>query len=170
MICCHVARSLTVCASRSPPHNCQSGGLRLTVDLFGATRLRTLSMHCPMSPVTQHPNFPLRAVDNTLSFLCTSAVARGLPHQVTRNLHLITIKNATILNPPPFLLGGGSWDGQAPPDHPKYQPAKGPLRKQKPAQKEKDRLANASLCALGELVRMAEGRSGLSLGRMQRGR
>ncbi|RDX40419.1 hypothetical protein OH76DRAFT_338361 [Lentinus brumalis] len=110
-----------------------------------------------------------KRVDKTLSLLYSSAVTRGLPHQVTRNLYLMTVANQNVIDPPPFLLGGGVWNGQLPPGDPYYQPPKTPKSKT-PQQRARERFTGRSLHALSDVIGMAEGSVGVLLGRLQRRR
>ena len=104
-------------------------------------------------------------VDHTLSLLYCSAVATGLPHRVTRNLHTIRAVNAYILDPSLPALRT-PWNGQLPPNDPKYTPALATFRTTKRAlQKESDR--NNGLNLLGDVIGMAEGSGGLLLGRVR---
>ncbi|KAI1788304.1 hypothetical protein LXA43DRAFT_1025782 [Ganoderma leucocontextum] len=110
-----------------------------------------------------------RRIDNTLMFLYSSAVARGVPHQVTRNIFKIALKDN--IAPSPYRLDGGVWDGTLPPNHPAYTPGhvkRGRTKSQK--QREKDVLSDKSSQLLNELIGMAEGFGNVSLGRLPRGR
>ena len=110
-------------------------------------------------------------MDNTLSLLYTSAVARGLPHDVTRNLYLMRAANDATIDPPPSALGGAIWNGQLPPGDARYQPGSSHLRKVKNAQqRERERVSSRAMDALSDLIGMAEGRGGVSLGRVERQR
>lgn len=143
---------------------------------------RTLTRHiqCPELPVGYHidtGNVIWASVDNTLSFLCSSAVARGLPHQAIRNLSRLEAANSAFIDPPPHLREGALWDGQLPPNDPKYQPGAAPLWKGKTKgaqQKLKERHADAAMDTLSDLIGMAEGSgaNGVSvlLGRVRRRR
>ncbi|RPD57363.1 hypothetical protein L226DRAFT_573401 [Lentinus tigrinus ALCF2SS1-7] len=108
-------------------------------------------------------------VDKTLSLLYSSAVARGLPHHVTRNLYLMTLANSNIVYPPPWVIGGGVWNGQLPPGDPKYQPPIVPKPKSS-SQKTRECFGGQSLHALSDLIGMAEASGGVLLGRLQRQR
>ena len=110
-------------------------------------------------------------MDNTLSLLYTAAVARGLPHDVTRNLNLMRAANDATIDPPPSALGGAIWNGQLPPGDARYQPGSSHLRKVKNAQqRERERVSSRAMDALSDLIGMAEGRGGVSLGRVERRR
>ncbi|KAI0692407.1 hypothetical protein C8T65DRAFT_711378 [Cerioporus squamosus] len=110
-----------------------------------------------------------KRVDKTLSLLYSSAVARGLPHKVTRNLHLMIATNTNVIDPPPFLLDGGVWNGQLSPRDPKYQPPKTPKSKT-PQQRARERFTGRSLHALSDVIGMAEASGGVTLGRLLRRR
>lgn len=109
-------------------------------------------------------------VDNTLTLLYCSAVAKGLPHQVTRNLSKLVRVNKAKMDPPPYRLDGGVWNGTLPPNHEAYKPGHVKTkRRNKPArQREKDLLSDRSPFLLNEIIGMAEGFGGVSLGRMER--
>ncbi|KAI0753442.1 hypothetical protein C8Q80DRAFT_513556 [Daedaleopsis nitida] len=139
---------------------------------------RTRTRNTPNLPVGYRiGNIPWTLVDNTLSFLYSSAVARGVPHQVTRNLFRLEAANSAFIDPPPHLREGALWDGQLPPNDPKYQSGAASLWKSKgkgTQQKQKERLANAAMDTLSDLIGMAEGSgaNGVSvlLGRVRRRR
>ncbi|KAH7883320.1 hypothetical protein F5I97DRAFT_1815822 [Phlebopus sp. FC_14] len=110
-----------------------------------------------------------KRVDTTLSFLATSARSRGVSHQVVRNMNLLRCSNAKWVETK-FLSTKRHWLPQLPPNSPEYEPtplidpdprsAKSQARRRK--FKEQD---ERCWYALGEVVRMAEGRHNLCLGR-----
>lgn len=106
------------------------------------------------------------AVDNTISLLHSSAVSRGLPHQVTRNLHRMMDANSTLRDP--SLPNKKPWRGQLSSDAPEYKRKR--IKPTSPTQEEQKALFRACPRLLGEIVGMAEGWGGLSLGRTQRRR
>ena len=105
-------------------------------------------------------------VDNTLSLLYSSAVSRGLPHRITQNLSHMVLIDATIRTPIQPLKR--PWRGQLPRDAPEYQ--RKPVKPLTPAQVEQDSHYHLVRRFLGELVGMAEGWGGISLGRTQQRR
>ena len=101
--------------------------------------------------------------------LYCSAVARGVPHQVTRNLFKLARANKDNINPSPYRLARGVWDGTLPPGHPAYSPGRvKPSRVKSEKQREKDVLSDKSSRLLNELIGMAEGFGAVSLGRLPR--
>jgi hypothetical protein len=103
-----------------------------------------------------------RLVDNTLTLLSTSAQSRGLAHKLTRNLAFLNFGfrqyHANIL-----YSTTRPWD----PQQQEYKPP----RKVRPAQIKAEKFDRQCWGALEETVRMAEGKSKLSLGRIEfRGR
>ncbi|KAI0333333.1 hypothetical protein GY45DRAFT_1272526 [Cubamyces sp. BRFM 1775] len=107
-----------------------------------------------------------RRVDNTLSLLYRSAVSGGLPHRVTQNLSHMIDANATLRSP--IQPSKRPWRGQLPPDAPEYRIR--PVKPLPPAQVEAGLHFHRARRLLGELVGMAEGWSGISLGRTQQRR
>lgn len=101
--------------------------------------------------------------------LYSSAVARGIPHQVTRNLVKLIRTNEGNINPSPYRFERGVWDGTLPPDHPAYKPGHfKPSKTKSRKQKEKEVLSDQSSRMLNELIGMAEGFGNVSLGRLPR--
>ncbi|KAN0130757.1 hypothetical protein V8E53_011432 [Lactarius tabidus] len=102
------------------------------------------------------------SMDNTLALLSTSAQSRGLAHKLTRNLAFLNFGfrqyHANIL-----YSTTRPWD----PQQQEYKPP----RKVRPAQIKAEKFDRQCWGALEETVRMAEGKSKLSLGRIEfRGR
>lgn len=99
------------------------------------------------------------AVDNTLSMLYTSSQSRGLSHNVTAALSQIAARQ--------YLLLGETlpkWNGQNKPDHAGYRIQ--PLKQRKAEEAAlKQAVDKQAFVALGRVLRMAEGRSGLAFGR-----
>ena len=98
------------------------------------------------------------AVDRTLSLLITSAQSRGLAHKLTRNLSFLHFgfqeyQESVHYGTTRF------WD----PQQRDYKPA----RQARPSQIKAERFDGQSWGALEETARMAEGKSGLTLGRME---
>ncbi|KAI0764377.1 hypothetical protein BD413DRAFT_482581 [Trametes elegans] len=105
-------------------------------------------------------------IDNTLTLLYSSAIARGMPHRVTQNLYRMIQSNQVLRDP--SLPGKKPWRGQLPPDAPEYKVK--PVKLLSPVQRELGQHFRCSPRILGEVVGMAEGWGGLSLGRTQRRR
>ncbi|KAI0667116.1 hypothetical protein C8Q78DRAFT_982785 [Trametes maxima] len=105
-------------------------------------------------------------MDNTIELLYRSAVARGLPHRVTQNLHRIVQANQTLRDP--LLPHKKPWRGQLSPTAPEYQ--RKPIKVLTPSQAELGALFRTAPRLLGEVIGMAEGWGALSLGRTQRRR
>jgi hypothetical protein len=93
-------------------------------------------------------------VDNTLSLLYSSAVSRGLPHRLTRNLHTLSKRRKDWVNL--------TYDRPAAPWRPTGEPVRVNSKKVQKNQGESGELA---WNMVGEVVRMAEGRDQLTLGR-----
>lgn len=108
-------------------------------------------------------------MDNTLTMLYSSSQSRGLPHELTRNISSL-VDNNIKWSQRHYYSALKTWKPQLPPDSEEYIPKpvipttqKGRNKAEKERrQKEFDRNAWG---ALGEVVRMAEGRDGLCLGR-----
>ena len=108
-----------------------------------------------------------RKVDNTLSLLYISATSRGLPHNITRNLFLLA-RSDYHWSKRRYLTPTLSWKPHLPTNSPEYAPK--PLqnrRKSKRVEKDKwDEIDDQSWGAFAEVLRMAEGRDKLILGRL----
>lgn len=97
-------------------------------------------------------------VDNTLSLLSTSAQSRGLAHKLTRNLAFLSYGfrryhlNICYRTSQP-------WNPQ--------QQEYNPPREIRPSQKNAEKFDSQCWGALEETARMAEGKSRLSLGRIE---
>ena len=102
------------------------------------------------------------AVDNTLELLHNSATTRGLSHRLTRNIGFLT--NAYLQS---RTRRGQVWDPQLPASAPLYsiQPVKAPTAKEMKQQGRKAFDA-AAFQSLGQVVRLAEAQSEVSLGRL----
>lgn len=94
-------------------------------------------------------------VDNTLSLLYTSAVSRGITHKLTRNLHALSHRRQDWLRSA-YDRPSAPWKPTGEPVHPK------------PNRRHADRYESGELAwnIVGEVVRMAEGRDQLMLGRV----
>lgn len=107
----------------------------------------------------------LSSVDHTLSLLYNSAISRGLPHDLTRNLSFLHLGNREG-SERLFFHSPQYWKPQLPSTayHP---PPESQRVKNREARLERWRdLDNSAWGALGQVVRMAEGRHGISLGRV----
>ncbi|KAH9927812.1 uncharacterized protein B0H18DRAFT_932241 [Fomitopsis serialis] len=113
-------------------------------------------------------------MDKTLTLLSSSARSRGLAHHVTRNLSQLmwsydqALKHHTLWNQ---NIPRPRWKPDLPPNHDQYKPA--PIVPGSPMDirmdvKSRRRQMSAELWySLGEVIMMAEGRDGLSLGRIK---
>ncbi|KAF8507747.1 hypothetical protein JB92DRAFT_2958263 [Gautieria morchelliformis] len=103
-----------------------------------------------------------KRVDNTLELLHSSATTRGLSHRLTRNIGFLT--HAYLKS---RMRKGQVWDPQLPASAPIYsiRPGKVPTAKEK---KQQSRAAfDATVFhSVGQVVRLAEGQSNISLGRL----
>jgi hypothetical protein len=100
----------------------------------------------------------MSVVDRTLSLLITSAQSRGLSHKLTRNLSFLHFGFQKYQEDTRY----GTiryWD----PHQQQYKPA----REARLSQQAAENFDGQSWGALEETARMAEGKSGLSLGRME---
>ena len=105
-------------------------------------------------------------VDGTLSILCNAAQSRGLSHKLTRNLALLAGTHLNIYHD--VAAVHSYWTPDRPHDSPEYTvPAPGSRRYLRQKDRESLRpIADEALDAFGEIVRMAEGNSNVSLGRV----
>ncbi|KAL0069731.1 hypothetical protein AAF712_003000 [Marasmius tenuissimus] len=105
-----------------------------------------------------------KRMDNTLSVLYNSAKTRGLSHQLTRNLSFMVLGEHQRLRHQERNLP--LWNAQLRPDAREYQLKSSKLvGKDEKRQRRKD-FEETAWRALGEVVRMAEERDKLSLGRI----
>lgn len=116
-----------------------------------------LSSECRVDTLLQSSTLIL-VVDQTLSLLVTSAQSRGLAHKLTRNLSILhfgfqNYQKSSRYHATHF------WD----PQQREYQPA----RQAQPCQTMAKIFDGQSWGALEETARMAEGKSGITLGRME---
>ena len=116
--------------------------------------------------------FPLFmcTVNNTLSFLLTSSLSRGLSHRVTSNLFLLSRSNHPW-NLAMNKLNQRTWNPQLSPDSPEYslQPPSvfsTTARKRAIKQESINEMDNKVWGALGEVLDMAQGRDGLVMGKL----
>ncbi|KAI0366718.1 hypothetical protein BV20DRAFT_971444 [Pilatotrama ljubarskyi] len=105
-----------------------------------------------------------KRMDNTVSLLYSSAISRGLPHRVTQNLHRMA--RATAILRDPSRPNKKPWRGHLPPDAPEYE--RKPVKPPTPTQTQLGIQFRTAPRTLGEIVGMAEGWGGLSLGRTRR--
>ncbi|KAH9910990.1 uncharacterized protein BXZ73DRAFT_108311 [Epithele typhae] len=101
-------------------------------------------------------------VDNTLSFLHTSAVARGVPHRTLRNFRAMQLLNSHVFVNRARLPQGPVWSGQFPLDHLRYRSPKFPPFKPT----SQDALATRGMHMLADTIGMAEAQGRLTLGRV----
>ncbi|KZS87793.1 hypothetical protein SISNIDRAFT_419132 [Sistotremastrum niveocremeum HHB9708] len=105
--------------------------------------------------------------DKTLSFLSSSAIARGVPHQVTRNLASLGTRFHER-NRQKYMKKAKHWI--PPPEDAKFPPSLrnddelSPKAKQ---QKAWDELDDHAWSDLGAVIKLAEGRDKIFLGRLQ---
>ncbi|KAJ2997216.1 hypothetical protein NUW54_g7152 [Trametes sanguinea] len=123
-----------------------------------STAKRELLVHC-------YTRWEQRA-DNTIPLLYSSAISRGLPHRITQNLHQMIRANQSIRDP--TEPSKKPWRGQLPPDAPEYKPK--PIKPLSSVQAQLKEHFCLAPHYLGELVGMAEGWGGVTLGRTQRRR
>lgn len=113
-------------------------------------------------------------MDGTLTILSISARTRGLPHRITRNLsHLASTYDLYGSYNPDEPLPV-SWRPDLPPDSPQYAPRSiDPSSHHRPIKKRvhdidlRIKLNKEVWSAFGEVIKMAEARDGLSLGRIK---
>ncbi|KAF8262196.1 hypothetical protein EI94DRAFT_1603330 [Lactarius quietus] len=98
------------------------------------------------------------SMDNTLSLLSTSAQSRGLAHKITRNLAFLNFGFRQYQRNIQFNLTR-HWD----PQQQEYKPHREP----RPSQIKIEKFDSQCWGALEETARMAEGKSRLSLGRIE---
>ncbi|KAF9222461.1 hypothetical protein BS17DRAFT_881244 [Gyrodon lividus] len=114
-----------------------------------------------------------RRVDVTLTLLLNSANYRGVPHRVIRNLNLLRKRHVDWVHGSYYAqLSKNAWKPQLPPTAPEYSPKPLVPESYRAAIAQARRRENkeADECcwdALGEVVKMAEGRHNLSLGRVR---
>ncbi|TFK50810.1 hypothetical protein OE88DRAFT_1735559 [Heliocybe sulcata] len=112
-----------------------------------------------------------RRADNTLSLLLNSATSKGLPHKVTRNLALLEAQHRSWAEKR-YYSSRGYWNPSLPVDDqryvdPSFAVSFNLLRESKrDAMMRQQEIIDAAWGPLGEVVRMAEGRDGVWLGRV----
>lgn len=106
-------------------------------------------------------------MDNTLSLLYTSSQSRGLPHKITKNLSYLVSSYGELLSRERYEV----WNPNLPPNDLAYDamvstPAK--LRESKARGKAEMRkvMDRKGWAALAEVIKLAEGRDGILLGRI----
>ncbi|KAH9833530.1 uncharacterized protein C8Q71DRAFT_773888 [Rhodofomes roseus] len=114
-------------------------------------------------------------MDKTLSFLSNSARSRGLPHRVTRNMSHLLWSYRFYTSKVSLWEHDSSrprWKPNLPQNHDAYKPhGLKPGTRLEDIQSRKARRADMNdeqWAALDEVILMAEGREGLSLGRITR--
>ncbi|KAK1226595.1 hypothetical protein PQX77_010435 [Marasmius sp. AFHP31] len=105
-----------------------------------------------------------KRMDNTLSILYNSAKTRGLSHQLTRNLSFLVLGEHQRLRNQERNLP--LWNPQLPPDAREYQVKNSKVTGKDEKRQRRKEFEETAWRALGEVVRMAEGRNELSLGRI----
>ena len=97
----------------------------------------------------------ITTVDNTLSLLYNAATSRGLAHKMTRNLHALSHRRKTWLH--------SAYERSSSP----WKPTGEPMQLN-PKRRHSDRYESGELAwnMVGEVVRMAEGRDQVMLGRV----
>jgi len=111
-----------------------------------------------------------RRMDRTLALLYTSARSRGLPHELTRNLSFLVLGNREW-SERHYFQPTQYWKPQLPPTSKEYQPTPVLPDTQKARNREAklqrwQAFDDKAWGALGQVIRMAEGRHGISLGRV----
>ncbi|KAJ7198490.1 hypothetical protein GGX14DRAFT_181592 [Mycena pura] len=103
-------------------------------------------------------------IDNTLALLYTSSKSRGLAHRLTRNLGLLIHGEQTRINGKKLH----AWKPSRVPDAPEYQTEflEHQLRKRQDAEAPLNKIIAWN--GLEEVLRMAEGRSEISLSKVWR--
>ncbi|KAF8661484.1 hypothetical protein AX16_001321 [Volvariella volvacea WC 439] len=108
-----------------------------------------------------------KRMDNTLSLLYTSSQSRGLPHKLTRNLHLLKFYTNADAKMRQRQVRR-QWNPHLPPDSSQYKPQPLSRKEQNKIERTKrwmefdDRVWKD----VEEVVRMAEGRDRLVLGKI----
>ncbi|OAX37401.1 hypothetical protein K503DRAFT_693426 [Rhizopogon vinicolor AM-OR11-026] len=112
-----------------------------------------------------------KRVDHTLSIIANGAVSRGLAHKIIRNLRWAR-KNHVVWVEKSYYAHKPFWKPQLPPTSTQYQPHSLPtpgskqdytLRRTRKTKLFDEQCSNA----LGEVIKMAEGRHGVILGRLR---
>ena len=109
-----------------------------------------------------HDTYP--AVDNTLKLLYNSAVSRGLPHDLTKNLSLLVYRHERWWTDRYLAPLSPEWNPHRPPDPIDVSSPR--ARKRGEKRRRWREMDDRAWDAISEVVRMAEGRDGLSLGRV----
>jgi len=104
------------------------------------------------------------SVDGTLSLLLNSAQYRGVPHRAIYNLNRLRKAHAVWVHRKYYSGAKNAWNPKAEVAHNSKPHA--PQRPRDTDRMEKDRVHERCWDAFGEVVRMAEGRHDLSLGRL----
>ncbi|KAJ7132996.1 hypothetical protein C8R46DRAFT_1140294 [Mycena filopes] len=99
-------------------------------------------------------------IDNTLALLYTASKSHGVPHQLTRNLAFLARSEQLRLD----SVKRPKWEPDLPSGSPEYRPLHEDQHSERLRIQEED--AHGAWDALEEVVRMAEGRNELSLGKV----
>ena len=114
------------------------------------------------------PNLTLACtVDSTLNILYSSSQSRGLPHKLTQNLSTLLRHHLKWTTHHYYYAASSTWKPNLPASSPEYAPTPLTLRSKNFAKKQERKAVfdKNAWGALGEVVRMAEGRHNISLGR-----
>ena len=114
---------------------------------------------------SRRPTHRVSTVDNTLSILSNSSYTRGIPHKLTRNLASLYLSHA-IANKPKHIKTG-SWNPHK--DLTAYTPKTviSPQGRKRDAKEQASKaLSDDAWGSLGSVIKMAEGRHGILLGRI----
>ncbi|TFK71082.1 hypothetical protein BDN72DRAFT_838185 [Pluteus cervinus] len=109
-----------------------------------------------------------RTVDRTLGILYTSSQTRGHSHRLVRNLAYMMLSERQRVLEDHHRRRRRTWDGQQAADSEKYIPSvpSAKERRKDAQQRRWDAHRGQAWNAIGEVVRMAEGRDGVLLGRI----
>jgi hypothetical protein len=155
-----VIHRLQSCSQRSPEHKNLESWLKLW---------NTRSM-CFCKLFIKPGLTLVSSVDSTLNLLYSSSQTRGLSHELTTNIARFQSNHLTWAHYH-FYSVTSTWKPNMKPTNPAYLPMDTTKVKEKDRAKDKRRQRHVAFernawGALGEVVRMAEGRDGVSLGRM----
>lgn len=105
-------------------------------------------------------------MDNTLALLHNSSTTRGLPHKLTRNLSLIRHIEYRTLSKQVLPR----WNPKLPANSPQYSVQHHTTTKESNKESKREKRYSVdkhAWSALGHVVAMAEGTSGMSLGKIR---
>ncbi|THV06655.1 hypothetical protein K435DRAFT_644864 [Dendrothele bispora CBS 962.96] len=106
-----------------------------------------------------------RRMDNVLALLYSSSVSRGLPHQVMRNLNLLVYTEHARASYKRLPV----WKPQLAPDAPEYRISPPSIKQMNKEERERrfKYFEDIARNTLGQVVKMAEGRDQIHLGRVR---